>query len=480
MDGTSKRQLMDSVDKAWLEMDRETNLMIINGVMQFDGSIDYLALRMAFEEQLAKNFPRFRQRVVGFSSGSGRAFWEDDPYFDVRSHLLHISLPEPGTTATLQRLFSDLMSTALDRSKPLWRVYLIDNYEGGSVLFLRVHHCLADGISLVRVILSMMETANGDILLPAGNLPLETEAPRRGFFRSAARLAGRTAVGAVKLSEFLVSEGIETVRNPSEVVETMVSAGLNTAAGAAVLARLIISSPDRESIFRGQLGTSKRVLWSEPVDLQLVKNIGYATGSTVNDVLFAALTGALGEFMAEEGDTIEASDLRAMVPVNLRTAEEPLQLGNQFGMVYLSLPVSIDDPLQRLFEVKRRMDALKRSPEAVVVYQVLNLLGALPGELAAHAVDIFAAKASAVLTNVPGPQETLYFDGVPMRRMMFWVPQSGDIGLGISIISYDGHVALGIVIDEKLVGTPERILDGFLSEVDVLAREARIVAFDGS
>ncbi len=483
MSATRNRQLIDSVDKAWLEMDRETNLMIINGAMLFDGPIDYAIVRDMFENQMVGSFPRFRQRVVGFSPGSGRAFWEDDPYFDIRSHLIHISLPEPGVRSTLQRLISDLMSNSLDRTKPLWRVYLIDNYEGGSALFLRFHHCLADGVSLVRVMLSMAQTESGEVLLPVEVLPLQAKAKPRGLIRSAARLARRATVGSLRLGERLIRESIETVRSPSAYIDTklsvrldaLASAGLLTVAGAAILTRLVISPSDRSSVFQGELGTSKRVLWSDPMELQLLKNIGHATGSTVNDVLMAALTGALRAFMEAEGDSVDCRDLRAMVPVNLRGQEAPLELGNQFGMVYLSLPVSVDDPLQRLFEVKRRMDLLKRSPEAIVVFQVLNLLGALPGELAAHAVDLFAAKASAVLTNVPGPQETLYLAGTPMRHMMFWVPQSGNIGLGISIISYDGQVTLGIVIDEKLVSAPERILDGFLSEVHSLAKQVNIV-----
>jgi WS/DGAT/MGAT family acyltransferase len=273
-----------------------------------------------------------------------------------------------------------------------------------------------------------------------------------------------------------VRGGIKAMRNPSQAVDDLLSAGLMTAASAAVLTRLIVIPSDRETIFRGELGTAKKVVWSEPVDLERVKEIGRATGCTVNDILIAALTGALRTYMETRGDAPDIGDLRAMVPVNLRPTGGPLELGNEFGMVYLSLPVSTGDPLRRLFEVKRRMDMLKRSPEANVVYKVLNLLGRLPGELASVAVDHFAGKASAVLTNVPGPQETLYFDGVPIRRILFWVPQSGNIGLGISIISYDGLVTLGLVIDEKLSTNPEEILDQFHAEFDALADQVSILS----
>ena len=174
------RETMGKVDKAWLEMDRETNLMVINGIMLFGGKIDYDLLRDLFEEKMIVYFPRFQQRVVTSSPGSNRYFWEDDPYFDIRSHLWHIALPEPGDTATLQKLVCDLMSTALDPNKPLWRIYLIDNHEGGSALFIRLHHCIADGIAMVQVMLSLTETKAGTSLTPlVEQAPVET--PRRGL-----------------------------------------------------------------------------------------------------------------------------------------------------------------------------------------------------------------------------------------------------------------------------------------------------------
>ncbi|MCB0132952.1 MAG: DUF1298 domain-containing protein, partial [Caldilineaceae bacterium] len=273
---------------------------------------------------------------------------------------------------------------------------------------------------------------------------------------------------AAGLAGFVVRESAQTLRDPQHLVNTAVSTGVITAAGAAVLARLLVIPKDRSSSFRGPLGTSKRVVWSEGVDIAQVKAIGASTGSTINDVLVAAVSGALSIYMQERGDSLASGDLRAMVPVNLRDPDAALGLGNEFGLVYLSLPVSIADPLQRLYEVKRRMDVLKRSPEAVITYQVLNLLGSLPGELASQAVELFAAKASAVLTNVPGPRQTLYFVGKPIRNLMFWVPQSGDIGMGISIISYANVVTLGLMIDGLLVDDPERIMVLFQHEFDTL------------
>ena len=465
---------MGRVDKAWLEMDRVTNLMVINGVMLFDDPIDYASLQRAFEQRMVNQFPRFRQHIVEAPAGSNRLFWEDDPYFDIRSHVLHIALPEPGDTATLQRLVSDLMSSGLDRTKPLWRIYLIDNVNGGCAIYSRFHHCIADGIALMRVMLSMTEREPAASLLPVIELPESTmPTTAGGLVSSSFRFAMRTTKRAAGLAGFVVRESAQTLRDPQHLVNTAVSTGVITAAGAAVLARLLVIPKDRSSSFRGPLGTSKRVVWSEGVDIAQVKAIGASTGSTINDVLVAAVSGALSIYMQERGDSLDSGDLRAMVPVNLRDPDAALGLGNEFGLVYLSLPVSIADPLQRLYEVKRRMDVLKRSPEAVITYQVLNLLGSLPGELASQAVELFAAKASAVLTNVPGPRQTLYFVGKPIRNLMFWVPQSGDIGMGISIISYANVVTLGLMIDELLVDDPARIMVLFQHEFDTLTALTR-------
>jgi WS/DGAT/MGAT family acyltransferase len=198
-------------------------------------------------------------------------------------------------------------------------------------------------------------------------------------------------------------------------------------------------------------------------------------GATINDVLVATVAGALRLDMLERGDDPDLGDLRAMSPINLRKPGGPLRLGNEFSLLYLSLPVSLPEAERRLAAVKQRMDRLKQSPEPLVVYQVLNLLGVAPGEVARQAVDWFAQKASCVLTNVPGPRQTLYLTGRPIDRILFWVPHSGDISMGISVLSYAGTVIIGIDVDEALVPNPERIIVHFqqaFAELRTLAQRA--------
>ena len=193
------------------------------------------------------------------------------------------------------------------------------------------------------------------------------------------------------------------------------------------------------------------------LDLVDVKEIGSATDAKVNDVLMAAMTGALRHYMIGRGVDVTDLDINAVIPVNLRPMERALDLGNEFGLVFLGLPLGIPDPLIRLAAVKQRMDDIKNSPEAVIFFGILGIFGATPQQIEEQVVNLFGSKATLVLTNVPGPQQPLYLAGNRVTDAMFWVPQSGHLGVGISILSYDGHVALGVISDAGLVPDPRRL-----------------------
>jgi len=182
----------------------------------------------------------------------------------------------------------------------------------------------------------------------------------------------------------------------------------------------------------------------------------------------SAGAGALGRYLQEHERPPQDLELGAMVPVNLRPLEQAHRLGNYFGLVMAPLPVGVGQPLDRLRATKRHMDALKKSREPVLTFGILNVLGLLSRRLEAPFVRFFAAKCSAVMTNVPGPREQLHVAGVPIRRLMFWVPQSGGLGLGISVMSYAGQVFVGVMTDESLVPDPERIVATFEEELDAL------------
>jgi WS/DGAT/MGAT family acyltransferase len=230
---------------------------------------------------------------------------------------------------------------------------------------------------------------------------------------------------------------------------------------------------DPQTLFKGKLGRPKRAAWSEAVPLEDFKAIGKALGATVNDVLVAVATGALRRYMDNRGQPTAGIAIRASVPVNLRPIDQAHKLGNAFGLVFLTLPIGILDPAQRVRTIKREMDELKSSPDAIVAFGALNLIGHAPVEVEQLGLRFFGSKATAVLTNVPGPREPLYLAGRKIDNVMFWVPQSGHLGLGISILSYDGGVRLGIATDAGLVPDPERIVESFEVEFEAMRAAAK-------
>ena len=441
---------MSSVDAAWLGMEDPTNLMMVTGVMTLRGKVDLKRLRTVLDRRLAP-FGRFHQKVVRPRSRGNLPHWSDDEHFDIDNHVRHVALPAPGGDKALSGMVSDFMSEPLDFSKPLWQIHVIDGYEGGSVVLARIHHCIADGIALVRVMLSLTDAT------PRAPLPRRPATrPAPGFRLSLDWLPGAVGRG--------VAAGRSLVAHPVKLSE-MARLGAH---GAYRLGRLVALPPDPQTILKGELGRRKRAAWSEPIPLDDFKAIGKALGATVNDVLIATATGALRRYLESRGEPTGGIAIRASVPVNLRLADQAHLLGNAFGLVFLSLPVGIVDPVRRLRAIKREMDELKGSPEALVALGVLSVMGLAPVEVERLGLRFFGSKATAVLTNVPGPREPLYLAGRKLDKIMFWVPQSGHLALGISILSYAGGVMLGVATDAGLVPDPEGIIEGFALEFEAM------------
>jgi WS/DGAT/MGAT family acyltransferase len=447
---------MASVDAAWWRMEHPTNLMTITGVMAFPERLDFHQLKELIEDRLLC-YDRFRQRVVESSIPFGKPRWVEDSHFNLRHHLLRVALPDPGGKNELQEMVSILMSTPLDYSKPLWQFQYIENYREGSALVARLHHCIADGIALVRVMLSMTDDS------PAGSAVARRQRRRRR------PLGGGTWLPEVVDDAFrsvrrMTNRGLRTVLDP----ERAATALRQGATAVSVTARLTAMAPDPPTLFRGPLCTRKICAWSEVLPLDDVKTFGKKVGATINDVLLAGVAGALRSYMLERGADPTGLDLRAVLPVNLRPDDEVELLGNRFGLVFLALPVGIADRGQRLRVLKERMDAIKDSAEAVVTYAILDAIGMTTPAIETQAVRFFGSKATAVMTNVPGPRQTLYLAGAPVRSIMFWVPQSARLGLGVSIISYAGEVRVGIVTDSGLVPDPDAIVAGFHEELHAM------------
>jgi WS/DGAT/MGAT family acyltransferase len=251
------------------------------------------------------------------------------------------------------------------------------------------------------------------------------------------------------------------VANPAETLRQGTSI-------AAELAYLLLMPNDSPTRLKGRLSGMKRAAWNEPIALPEVKTVSQALGCSINDMLLAAVAGALNGYLAEKGDPTQGVEIRALVPVNLRPPGGEHELGNRFGIVALELPVGLDNPLSRVYEIHRRMEVLKSSYEPPVTLGLITALGYAPQLVQDRVFDLLLSRATAVMTNVPGPQQMLHLAGSELKQVMFWVPQTGDIGIGVSILSYNGKVQFGLMTDAALVPDPAAIVARFNPEFEQL------------
>ncbi|HRN59725.1 MAG TPA: wax ester/triacylglycerol synthase family O-acyltransferase [Chiayiivirga sp.] len=465
------REAMSKVDTAWLRMEKPTNLMMITGVLMFGQRLSITALRQLIGERFLA-FRRFRQKAVDAGTS---CHWETDADFDLEWHVRLTALPGEAGTAELQRLVSQLASTALDHSKPLWQFHLVENYNGGSALIARVHHCYADGIALVQVLLSLTdvspEPAPDENLADAWLKQDGDRITRRFFYPGrrqvdqAMKLGGRVLDGSRALYR---DPGLATViaREGGEIARE--------------LAQALTLSDDPPTALKRPLGVIKRCAWAEPLSLDEVKTVGRVLGCTVNDVLLACAAGALRDYLVERDEDPDGLILRATVPVNLRPLEHAKKLGNHFGLVFLELPVGQANPVARVLAVAENMNRIKSSRQALMTFGALATLGMTPTPVQRIALDIFSRKASAVATNVPGPQMPLYLAGAPITEFMFWVPQTGGIGVGLSILSYQGRVHFGLIADAKSIPDPGWVARRFARQFETLIYAVLMEDWNGS
>ncbi|WP_425724309.1 wax ester/triacylglycerol synthase family O-acyltransferase [Hydrogenophaga sp. R2] len=465
---------MSKVDTAWLRMDSPSNLMMIVGVWMLRPAIDREALLQRVRERLLP-YRRFVQVAREDAAG---AHWSDDPDFRLERHLQSRPLRRrKGQTAqqALQERVATLAMQPLDPDHPLWHFELIEQHDGGSALIARIHHCIADGIALISVMMSLVD---------GGALPPQRDKPARGrkkalregaedwvadsLIRPLGDITARAleaAGGGAAKSMALLAEPQKGIGHTVDQAMEMARLGGQLASDLAALALMPDDSPTR---LKGQPGHTKRVAWCEPVPLDQVKAIGRAFGCSVNDVLLACVAGAIGNYLRDLGDDPAGQEIRAMVPVNLRPMEDAWKLGNRFGLVPLLLPIGTEHPLERLFAVKRRMADLKGSLQPLLTFGLLSVAGLLVKPAQEAMLSLFGRKTTAVMTNVPGPAHKLKVCGSTLEQTMFWVPQTGTVGLGVSILSYGGGVQFGCIADSGLCPDPQQVVDRFTPEFERL------------
>ena len=477
---------MSKVDTAWLRMDCDANLMMIVGVWQLQPGVKYEAVCERIENSLLK-YDRFKQRVMEDAAG---ATWVKDRNFDLAHHVVRDKLPKAAkatkaTKATngagsnqqpaLQDRVAELATQRLDPKRPLWQIHLIEDYTGpdgvqGSAMIVRIHHCIADGIALISVTMSLVD----------GGAP-----PPERRKKDAAATSAEDWIAQTLLKPFTdltvraldaVGEGasrsLGMLEEPKKGLADGLEKGLHGSVDMAKVllqvlkdgAALALMPDDSKTRLKGKPGGVKKVAWCEPIALEEVKAVGKALNCSINDVLLSCVAGALGEYLKSQGDDVTGQEIRAMVPVNLRPLDQAYKLGNRFGLVPLVLPIGIENPVERVYEVRRRMATLKGSYQPLLAFSLLAVAGLLIKPAQDALLSLFAKKTTAVMTNVPGPREKLQFCGSTLEQSMFWVPQSGNVGLGVSILSYGGGVQFGVITDSLLCPQPQHIIDEFVPE----------------
>lgn len=455
------RSTMSSIDRAWLCMETPCSPMMIGAVLIFDRPMALPRLKQIFRERLLR-FRRFRQRV---EQNGDRAWWVDDPHFDIDNHIHVTSLPEPADQTALQSLASDLNSTPLDSHQPLWQVHYVNNYGNGCALIIRVHHCIADGLSLVRVLLTLTDDEPTPTLYAVSDTPAPSPHSEGWLGRRFRHLRQRLRNGQQQV-EALLTNTREHREYPFRLARTVSDIGVECA-------KLGLAPSDPRTPLTGPLTGRKQVAWSEPLDLNAVKQVARGLNGTVNDALMTVASGAIHDCLTQGNATPPPCGIRVAVPFNLRPIDQPVErLGNQFGLVMVPLPVDVACPRMRFRQVQEQMSRIKRSWQAQVSYSLLDLFGRGPAMLERRALNLLSRKASAVLTNVPGPSEPLYLAGAKLTQPHFWVPQTGGIGVGMSIFSYNGQVQFGLITDTNLGVDPAQLVRSFQTHFEALRETA--------
>ena len=457
---------LSAVDASFLHQEKQASHMHVGALAIFDGPPPPRDDFCAHLEERLGLVPRYRQRLAFPPLEAGRPFWVDDPTFNLDYHVRHTALPKPGSDDQLRQLVGRIFSQRLDRSKPLWEIWIVQGIEGGRfALISKTHHALVDGVSGVDIATVLFDLSP----VPAEPEPRERWTPVsepsdaellvdgvKGLIRTPFGLAGR-ALDALQRP----GETLERVREAAEGIGEVVWAGMNPA-------------PDVP--LNVPIGPHRRVRWiqSRLADFKEIKN---SLGGTVNDAVLAVVAGALRRWLHDRGVRTEGTELRALVPVSLRADDERGSLGNRIAAMRGPLPVYVDDPVERLRVVQQGMGELKESKQALGAEVIAGLQDFAPPTLLAQASRLnFSTRLfNLIVTNVPGPQFPLYLLGREMQEIVpiAFLPENH--ALAIAIMSYNGNVDFGLLADYDAMPDLDSFADHLeesLAELLAAARKA--------
>jgi diacylglycerol O-acyltransferase len=457
---------LSALDSTFLHLEDHGNAhMHVASVMVFEGTapepqelVDHVVSRLDL-------VPRYRQRLAYVPLDQGRPVWADDPHFNPRYHIRHTALPRPADEEALKRLAGRLFSQRLDRSKPLWEIWLVERLTGGRfALIAKTHHALVDGISGVDITTVLFDTAAEPVPTPRPAVPW-TAKPLPG----PAKLLGEALRERTTVPSEMTRGARALLRAPrkalSQVLDGVMSIGATTLAG--------INAPAPDSPFNVDISPHRRYTFLD-ADLAQFKAIKDSLGGTLNDVVLASVSLALGRYLRDRGTDTDGLELKAMVPVSVRADSERGALGNKVAAMWAPLPVGVENPAECLHQITSAMQDLKESGQAVGAQALTNLAGFAPPTILSQAARLQARQRffNLVVTNVPGPQFPLYVLGRRLQVLYPVVPLARRQALGIAVMSYDGHLAFGLLGDFDALPELEAIRRDLEWAIGSLARAA--------
>jgi WS/DGAT/MGAT family acyltransferase len=457
---------LTALDTSFLHLEDDAAHMHVASVMLFDGDPPPHEEFIAAIESRLHLVPRYRQKLGFVPLGQGRPRWVDDPHLNLSYHVRKTALPAPGSEEQLRALAGRVLAQQLDRDKPLWEIWVVEGVEGGRfALVCKTHHALVDGISGVDIVTVLFDTSAEAQKPPEPDrrwLPSPT--PSRTKLLSEALLERATVPGEIGRSVRAVFRAPRQIA--AGVRDSLVGVGAMAWAG---------MNPAPPSPYNCAIGPHRRFTWVR-TNLADVKAIKDGLGGTVNDVVLATVSGALGRHLHRRGETLSGRELKAMVPVSVRADEDRGALGNQVAAMMAPLPVWCDDPRRRLEIVNEAMAGLKDSGQAVGAQVLTQLTGFAPPTIMAQASRLMARQRmfNLVVTNVPGPQFPLYLMGHELRDLFPMVPLARNQALGVAIMSYNGKMNFGLVGDYDAMHDLDDLADDFRESLAELADAAGV------
>jgi diacylglycerol O-acyltransferase len=461
--GVANPDRLSGLDASFLALEDGGAHMHVGSVLLFEGDPPAYDDVIAQIERRLALVPRYRQKLAFAPLIQSRPVWVDDPHFNPGYHVRHTALAPPGGEDELRRLAGRIFAQRLDRAKPLWELWLVDRVgEDRFAMITKTHHCLVDGVSGVDI---------ATVLFDLDADPPPQPDPEPWYPRprpSAAALLADALADRAQTPLELASAAVGAVVHPRDAA----MAGLTAAGGLAAIAHAGIAGAP-PSPLNQRIGPHRRFAWVD-ADLAVFKAVKNALGGTVNDVVLTAVAGALRRHYLAHALQTEAVELKAMVPVSVRADSERGALGNKVTTMYAPLPIGLEDPLARYRAVHEAMRGLKESGQALGAEVITSLADFAPPTILAQATRLQAVQRffNLTVTNVPGPQLTLYMLGRPLRRIYPLVPLAENCALGIAIMSYDGRIDFGLVADYDALPDLDALASGLEAEIATLTEAA--------